>query len=83
MDKYDYQKWINKRLKNGRTVAEEMKYVDVDWRDDKGIYHTKENPTIQKAIEYAKSLNLEKVTFLTFFYHSHDLGYWKNDLNYK
>ena len=39
MDKYEFIKWMNTRLQNGRTIAEEIKYVDVYWIDEKGESH--------------------------------------------
>lgn len=78
MDKYEFQRWMSHRLNNGRTVAEEIKYVDVEWRDEKGNRYEKELPSFPEAVDFAKSLNLKKVTWLNFWYHANSFG-----LNYK
>lgn len=74
MDKYEFLKWMDKRLRNGRTIAEEIKYVDVCWIDEKGKFHSQEMPTFPEAVEFAKTLNLEEKNHLNFFYHSVDFG---------
>lgn len=78
MDKYEFQKWMDSRLHNGRTIAEEMKYVDVSWRDEKDNWHQKELPSFQEAVEFAKTLNLEKIRFLDFWYHCIYFGFWRS-----
>lgn len=74
MDKYEFQKWMNKRLQNGRTIAEEIKYVDVDWIDEKGESHSLEKPSFSEAVEFAMALNLDEKSHLNFFYHSAYFG---------
>lgn len=74
MDKYEFLKWMNKRLQNGRTIAEEIKYVDVCWTDEKGEFHSQEIPSFPEAVEYAKKLNLNEKSHLLFFYHSVNFG---------
>lgn len=60
MDKYEFIKWLNTRLQNGRTIAEEIKYVDVYWIDEKGERHFHEEPSFPEAIKFAMSLNLDE-----------------------
>ena len=55
MDKYEFIKWLNTRLQNGRTIAEEIKYVDVYWIDEKGERHFHEEPSFPEAIKFAMS----------------------------
>lgn len=74
MDKYEFLKWMNTRLKNGRTIAEEIKYVDVYWIDDKGESHFQEKPSFHEAIKFAMELNLDEKSHLNFFYHSANFG---------
>ena len=59
MDRYEFLKWMNTRLKNGRTIAEEIKYVDVYWIDEKGESHFQEKPSFPEAVKFAKELNLD------------------------
>ena len=78
MDKYEFIKWMNTRLKNGRTIAEEIKYVDVYWIDEKGESHFHEEPSFPQAIKFAIALNLDEKSHLNFFYHYADFGLRKS-----
>ena len=78
MDKYEFIKWMNTRLQNGRTIAEEIKYVDVYWIDEKGESHFHEEPSFPEAIKFAIALNLDEKSHLNFFYHYADFGLRKS-----
>lgn len=78
MDRYEFLKWMNTRLQNGRTIAEEIKYVDVYWIDEKGESHFHEKPSFPEAIEYAIALNLDEKSHLNFFFHYADFGLRKS-----
>ena len=78
MDKYDFIKWMNTRLQNGRSIAEEIKYVDVYWIDEKGESHFHEEPSFPEAIKFAIALNLDEKSHLNFFYHYADFGLRKS-----
>ena len=78
MDKYEFIKWMNTRLQNGRTIAEEIKYVDVYWIDEKGERHFHEEPSFHEAIKFAIALNLDEKSHLNFFYHYADFGLRKS-----
>lgn len=74
MDRYEFLKWMNTRLQNGRTIAEEIKYVDVYWIDEKGKSHFLEKPSFPEAVKFAMELNLDEKSHLNFFYHSSHFG---------
>lgn len=78
MDKYEFIKWMNTRLQNGRTIAEEIKYVDVYWIDEKGERHFHEEPSFPEAIKFAIALDLDEKSHLNFFYHYADFGLRKS-----
>lgn len=78
MDKYEFFKWMNTRLQNGRTIAEEIKYVDVYWIDEKGERHFHEEPSFPEAIKFAIALNLDEKSHLNFFFHYADFGLRKS-----
>lgn len=74
MDRYEFLKWMNTRLQNDRTIAEEIKYVDVYWIDEKGEEHFQEEPSFPEAVKFAKALSLDAKSHLNFFYHSANFG---------
>ena len=78
MDKKEKKKRMNTRLQNGRSIAEEIKYVDVYWIDEKGERHFQEKPSFPEAIEFAIALNLDEKSHLNFFYHYADFGLRKS-----
>ena len=78
MDKYEFIKWMRTRLQNGRTIAEEIKFVDVYWIDENGDHHFHEEPSFPKAIKFAIELNLDEKSHLNFFYHYADFGLRKS-----
>lgn len=72
--KDDYFRWLNKKLKDGHTVAEHMKYVYVSWFDIKNEGHLEQFPNFLEAVKFVNTLNLDEINHLH-FHHSNNYVY--------
>lgn len=72
--KDDYRRWLEKRLKDGHTVKEHMKYVYVSWFDENNKGHLEQFPDFPEAVKFVNTLALDEINHLH-FHHSNSYVY--------
>ena len=72
--KDDYRRWLEKRLKDGHTVKEHMKYVNASWFDENNKGHLEQFPDFPEAVKFVNTLALDEINHLH-FHHSNSYVY--------